>query len=237
MFGRGVAPQPPGIYLADTVSGLMAAFAISVALLARERDGQGRYLDLAMFDTIFSLLSTSHGLQRVSDAPPEDKDGWSSPLYDVYETGDGGRIALGAIRPTSCTALFEALGRPELAKRAFSRDAAQEIARFLASAFGKGTAADWRDRLAALDIEIGEVRAPEEAFDDAQLAFRHMILDVNHPQAGPLRQIGNPLRAGAAAPGEWPRPAPAIDADSDEILREIGLSAAEVSRLRDANVV
>ena len=215
----------------------MAAFAIAVALLARERDGEGRYLDLAMFDTIVSLLSTSHGLRRASNGPSEDEIGWSSPLYDVYETGDGRRVALGAIRPASCTALFEALGRPELAKRAFSREAAQEIAKFLASAFGTGTAADWRDRLTALDIEIGEVRTPDEAFDDAQLAFRHMVLEVNHPQAGPLRQIGSPLRAGAAAAGELPRPAPAIGADNDEVLRELGLSAAEVSRLRDANVV
>jgi crotonobetainyl-CoA:carnitine CoA-transferase CaiB-like acyl-CoA transferase len=233
-FGRDATPRPPGLYLADTCSGLMAAFAIAVALLARERDGEGRYLDLAMFDSVFSLLSTSHGVQRAGHRPVE---GVGAPLYDVYEAADGRRIALGAIRPASCAALFEALGRPELAPRAFSPDAAEEIATFLSGAFAGATGAEWSERLGALDIEIGEVRTPEEAFDDAQLAFRGMVLDVDHPQAGRLRQIGSPLRAGAAEPQEPPRPAPAIGADSDDVLRELGLSAAEISRLRDAGVV
>lgn len=234
VFGGDVAPRPPGIYLADSVSGLTAAFAIAVALLARERDGAGRSLDLAMFDSVFSLLSTSQG-QRRRGAPAEG--GWESPLYDVYATGDGRRVALAAIRPASCAALFEALGRPELARRAFSPDAAPEIGRFLTTSFATGTAAEWCERLGVLDVEIAPVLTPDEAFDDVQLALRHMVLDVDHPQAGPLRQIGSPLRARAAEPGEPPRPAPSIGADSDSVLRELGLSAEEVEHLRDAGVV
>jgi crotonobetainyl-CoA:carnitine CoA-transferase CaiB-like acyl-CoA transferase len=232
--GRRATPRPPGLYLADTCSGLMAAFAIAVALLARERDGEGRYLDLAMFDSIFSLLATSQGVWRAGDRPAEDA---GSPLYAVYQAADGRWVALAAIRPASCTALFEALGRPELARRAFSPGADEEIATFLADAFASATAAEWSERLAALDVEIGEVRTPEEAFDDVQLASRRMVLDVDHPQTGPLRQIGSPLRAGAVTPHDPPRPAPAIGADSEVVLRELGLSAAEISRLRDTGVV
>lgn len=232
-FGGDVV-RPPGIYLADSVSGLTAAFAIAVALLARERDGAGRSLDLAMFDSVFSLLSTSHGQRRAGTSAEV---GWRSPLYDVYATSDGRRVALAAIRPASCAALFEALGRPELASRALSPDAAPEIGRLLATAFAAGTAAEWCDRLGALDVEIAPVRTPDEAFDDVQLALRHMVLDVDHPQAGPLRQVGSPLRAGAAGPGEPPRPAPSIGADSDSVLHELGLSAEEVEHLRDAGVI
>ncbi len=237
VFGRTVPSAPPGAYLADTVSGLVAALAISVALLARERDGAGRYLDLAMLDSIFSILSTSHGLLRASGpSQGEEAEAWSSPLYAGYETADDRQVVLGAIRPASCAALFRELGRPELAERAWSRgEEAEQVAEFLRNTFRTATADEWIERLVRLDVEIGPVRSPDETFDDPQLAFRHMVTDTTHPEAGRLRQIGNPLRAGRNASED--APAPAIGAHTDEILGELDYDPPRISRLRSAGVI
>jgi alpha-methylacyl-CoA racemase len=239
LVGRRAPPFSPGLYLSDAVSGLTAAFAISVALLNRERSGEGAYLDLAMLDSIFSLLATSHGLQRGSQTPSSgEAESGSSPLYRVYETADGRHLALAAIRESSCRALFEALGRAELAAQARSQgEGAVRAGQFLERTFKTGTAAEWSERLAKLDVEIAPVVSPQEAFSDPQLAFRRMVLETAHPDAGALRSIGSPLRAASGARDDAPRPAPAVGADSAEVMRELGLAADEVARLREAGVI
>ena len=239
LVGRHAPPFPPGLYLADAVSGLTAAFAISTALLHRERNGEGAYLDLAMFDSIFSLLATSHGLQRLSETSTVDEaETWSSPLYRVYETSDGRHLALAAIREASCRALFEALGREDLAAQAWSSgDAASRVEEFLERTFKSATASEWTERLAPLDIEIAPVLSPKEAFSNPQLAARHMLIETMHPEAGALREIGSPLRAWSRGRSDAPEPAPRVGADTDVVLQDLGLSESDTARLRDAGVV
>jgi crotonobetainyl-CoA:carnitine CoA-transferase CaiB-like acyl-CoA transferase len=239
LVGEGAPPLPPGTYLSDAVSGLMAALAISAALLARQSDGEGRYLDLAMLDSIFSLLSVSHGLRPASDSSalgaPETP---SSALYAVYETGDGRYVTLAAIQPTSCRALFEELGRPELADDAWSSgERGAQVSEFLSRTFKAASAAEWIERLAKLDVEIGPVRTPAEAFDDPQLTFRRMVIETTHPEAGPLEQIGSPLHTLRDAPESTQAVAPAVGADTDEVLRELGYDRTRISRLREAGIV
>jgi crotonobetainyl-CoA:carnitine CoA-transferase CaiB-like acyl-CoA transferase len=238
LVGAEAAPFSPGLYLADAVSGLTAAFSISVALLERERSGEGQYLDLSMLDSIFSILSTSHGLRRAADVGGSEAAGdGSSPLYAVYATASGGFLTLGAIRPGSCDALFAELGRPDLAGPALRGLQGEEVAGFLEQTFRTASADEWVERLMPLDIEIGQVRSPEEAFDDPQLLLRRMLVDTSHPEAGRLRQIGNPLRAAGADPGEIAAPAPALGAHTEEVLRELGFEPASISRLRAAGVI
>jgi CoA:oxalate CoA-transferase len=103
LTGKHARPLPPGTYLADGVSGLTAAYAIAVALLAREREGRGSYVDLAMHDSLFALLAVSHGVRRPGErpAPPA-----YTPTYAVYPAAAGTWLALGAIRPASARALL-----------------------------------------------------------------------------------------------------------------------------------
>jgi crotonobetainyl-CoA:carnitine CoA-transferase CaiB-like acyl-CoA transferase len=239
LVGEGMPPIPPQTYLSDAVSGLMAALAISSALLAREREGEGRHLDLAMLDSIFSLLSVSHGLRPASDSSALEEPGTaSSALYAVYETGDGRYLTLAAIQPASCRALFEALGRPELADEAWSGgERSARVSEFLRRTFKTASAAEWVERLAKLDVEIGPVRTPAEAFDDPQLASRRMVVGTTHPEAGRIEQIGSPLRAGRDAPESRRTRAPAVGADTHSVLRELGYDRERISRLRDAGIV
>jgi alpha-methylacyl-CoA racemase len=232
LFPEGVAPRPPGVYLADAVSGLVAALAITGALLGRERSGRGGQLDLSMLDSVFSLLSVSHGVRSTSgDAAAV---AFASPLYEVYETADGSCVTLAAIRPASCRALFEELGRPELAERTLSGDEATvEVSDFLRQVFRSAPAAHWIERLAPLDVEIGPVPTPEQAFDDATLAHRGMVVEARHPDAGPHLEVGSALGADRSAA----RPAPRSGADSQALLRELGYDAAAIAQLLEAGAV
>jgi crotonobetainyl-CoA:carnitine CoA-transferase CaiB-like acyl-CoA transferase len=240
LVGAGKAPVVPRTYPADAVSGLVAGFGIAVALLERERTGRGVHLDLAMLDSVFSTLAISHGLERSDGEPPgaEAEQEAESALYTAYETSDGRFIVLGAVRPASCQALFQELGRPELGDRAWSaggKDA--EVARFLNEEFKTATAEAWLERLAKLDIEIARVNTPAEAFVDSQLVSRGMVIETSHPAAGPLKQIGNPIRFAGETTREAPAPAPAMGQDTAEVLGELGYEPSQISNLREEGVV
>jgi crotonobetainyl-CoA:carnitine CoA-transferase CaiB-like acyl-CoA transferase len=229
-----VAPTPPRTYLADAVSGLMAAFAIATALRQREATGRGTYIDLSMLESVFSLLAASHGTigddGRSAGAETEP---WSRrPAYDIYEAGDGRHVAVSAARPASCQALFEHLGRPELAATGLlPGPEGREAAAFLKSAFAAKPADTWIEALSALDIEIAHINTADEAFDLLQLKARSMVVESAHPEAGKLRQIGIP------AGGEAGTPAPAIGADTETILAELGYEDTAIAALRTEGTI
>ncbi len=228
-------PISPKTWLADSISGLMAAFAISAALRQREATGVGTHIDLAMLDSLFSLLSVSHGTMREKSpfGGAEAENRARRPAYNIYQAGDGRYVALAAARNVSCRALFVHLGRPDLAELALvPGDSSREVFDFLTESFLTKPARDWVKELSALDIEIAPVNTPEEAFDDPQLNSRGMILKTKHPSVGPLRQIGFP-----AAPAGTPPPAPGIGQDTATILRALGYDETKISDLRADNVI
>lgn len=228
-------PVSPLTWLSDSVSGLMAATAVSAALRQREATGSGTYIDLAMQESLFSLLSVSHGMMK--DGLPmtgANAKNWARrPAYNIHEAGDGRHVALAAARPASCEALFTHLGRPDLAPLGLKPGKeGEEAAVFLKARLQEKPAQGWVDELSALDIEITRVNTPEEAFEDPQLRARGMINDTVHPTAGELQQIGIPATKSTDA-----APAPSIGQDSEAILRALGFDASQISDLRNDNVI
>lgn len=232
--GRDAPPLTPDTYLADSVSGLTAAYAIIAALLARERKGEGAYIDLAMHDSIFALLAVSHGIRRPDQGPVRDRAQPTATTYDLYEAADGAYVALGAIRPSSAQALFEKLGEPRLAD---GEADTSEVRSFLVNAFKSKTAETWVAELAPLDIEIARVNDPMEAYDDTQLRARNMIAASHHPESGPFEYIRPPLAfEQSTSPGE-PAPAPRFGADTTAVLKSLGLDERAVAALRKDGVI
>ena len=227
----GDTPVSPRTWLADSVSGLTAAFAISAALRQKAATGEGAHIDLAMFDSVFALLAVSHGTTGDRSAGAEVEAWARRPAYDVYEAGDGRFVALAAARPASCAALFGHLGRADLAERALSPGTeGEQAAAFLREVLRTKPAGHWVEALSALDIEIAHVNAPDDAYDDPQLRARGMIRESFHPAVGALRQIGIPS-------GEAGGPAPAVGQDTEAVLRELGCDDASISELRADGVV
>lgn len=230
-------PHVPGAYLSDAVSGVMAAVAICAALVQQHKAGAGCYIDLAMLDSVFSLLSVSHGISHPGRAR-EETDPAASPFYDIYETADGRYIALGAIRPDSCKTLCSELGRPELGERQPANAAERaELFAVLNAAFRRATAAEWISRLTALDVEIAPVNTPQEAFADPQLISRGLVVNASHPQAGNFRRIGNPIRFVSEHRTAARTPAPLPGQDAEELLRELGYTNGAIAQLREQRVI
>lgn len=233
----GAAPGLPATFAADAATGLAAGFAISAALRKAAAEGAGTYIDLAMQDVAFAMLAVSHGTlrpesgqaahQATHQAAPA-----PSASYNVYRASDGRHIAIAAARPASRLALFEHLGRADLAERGMKPGDGEATA-FLGQALAAKGAAEWVAELSALDIEVSLVRAPAEAFDDPQLLARGMITASEHPKAGPLRQIN-----GLAGPGSAElAPAPEIGRDTEAVIAELGYGETAMAALRGEDAI
>ncbi len=222
-------PAVPRAYLADGVAGLTAALAIVVALLGREREGGGAgcFLDLAMQDALFAQLAVSTG-PIPPDARPADAP--DSPTYQVYEAAGGTWLALGAIRPSSVLALFESLGRVDLA-----HGEAAEVRSFLTETFASKTAREWVAQLAPLDVEIAPVNGPLEAFADPQLRAREMIGQAEHARTGAFEFIRPALTSWRTAGNA--RPAPRIGEHTEAVLGSLGFQSQDIRQLRAQGVV
>ncbi len=204
---RIAAPQT---YVADASNGLMAAFAICAALQGRGASGQGRHIDLSMQETLFSLLSVSHGTMRdgVGVSGREAHDRSHRPNNNIYRARDGRDIVITAMSEKSSRALYRHLGNEGLWQRGLEiGDPENEARLFLEGQFASQDAQYWVDALGALEVEIALVRTPEEAFDLPQLNARNMVLDTVDQKGEVLRQIGYPATA-RAAPELNPAPEP-----------------------------
>lgn len=206
--GSGIAS--PQTYLADAATGLTAAFAIAAALHGRNRTGQGRHIDLSMQETVFSMLSVSHG--TIGDGAVNSgrisADRSARPAYNIYRARDGRYVAITALSEKACRILFRYFGSEGLWQEGLALgDQGQEAKVFLEQRFAENDAQHWRDALAALEIEVALVKTPEEAFDSPQLQARNMVLDTHDGSGEPLRQIGFPATS-RAAPQLAPAPEP-----------------------------
>ncbi|MCP3989022.1 MAG: CoA transferase [Actinomycetia bacterium] len=235
----GTRPTAPAAWLSDAVSGLTATLAISAAVGAVGRGGNGVHLDIAMLDSIFSALSLSHG-QRQEGGPvvtdPAALD--PSPIYGIYEAADGRHLALAAWRPTSCRALFEELGRSDLEAKVWAgQQHAAEVTEFLTHTFMTAPAAEWIERLAPLDVEITLVATPDEAFEDSQLRARAMVVDQTSADGKTISQASSPIRIDGETRNEPLGAAPAIGADTADVLASVGVDPSVLAELRAEGVV
>lgn len=243
-IGRaGTLPAIPMNLIADLAGGgLMAAFAILVALHARQRTGKGQYIDLAMTDGVLSLLTrASNQMLEQGGAAPEPGNNrltGALPHYDVYACKDGRALAVGPLEGKFHENLCDAVGAPELAD--IGEDAPHEArerarARFR-DIFATRTRDEWFALLRSKQACVTPVYALDEAFADEHHRARGMVVDVEHVGHGPLRQIGIAPKLGTT-PGRVRHAGPAPGAHTEHVLAELGYSSADVARLMADHVV
>ena len=240
MIGRpGTPPAIPMNLVADLAAGgLMAAFSIAVALLARTRTGEGQYIDHAMTDGVLSLLTRVAG-QRLAGGPlplpGRDRINGALPHYDVYACRDGKYLAIGPLEPWFHANLCEALGETLVPADAAEpeREAARERLR---AKFLERTRDEWFAYLRDRDTCIAPVLDLDEALREPHHRERGMYVEIEHPTLGPIPMIGIATKL-SATPGAIRSLGAAPGAHTDEILGELGRDAAAIARLREAVVV
>ena len=243
MIGRkGTPPAIPVNVIADYAGGgLMAAFAITVALLAREETGRGQYVDMAMTEGVMSLitgLASTFFADGAAIAPEEHRlnGGWA--YYNVYETADGKWLSIGSVEPWFFARLCEILGRPEYGAHQYSTDAAlrNEMAAYFRAQFKTKTRDAWFQTLFDEDICVAPVYSLSEAFADSHNRERGMVVELEAPGVGAVKQVGVAPKF-SETPGRVRHTAPYPGQDTDAILGSLGVEASVIADLRAREVV
>lgn len=243
-------PQIPLNIIADYAGASMhGALGIMLALFARERTGQGQHVDVSYLDTSVALLAATPNMRFFwSDGLAPRRGGGflggSYPYYAVYDTRDGKLLTIGCTEPWLWENFCKAIGRPDLGRFArrpdqFVRAANAEEVRAreeIQAIIRTRTRDEWWEILTRADVCVGKVYDPEEMVEDPQVRARDMVVDLEHPVHGKVRQFGVPIKL-SATPGTPRTAAPHTGEHTDEVLRELGMTADQIRELRARKVV
>jgi alpha-methylacyl-CoA racemase len=232
---REGAPVQPGGQIADIGGGaLMAALGVLAALHERRRSGKGQLVDVSMADGALSWLALVAGRYFCDGEVPrrgEQQLAGGLICYLPYEAADGW-VTCGALEPKFWKALCEGVGRPDLVESQFEAPGSEAWAE-VAEIFRGRTREEWRAFNDEHDCCVEPVLDLDEALDSELVRARGMVVDVEQPGLGPVRQLGFPVKMGRT-PADPGRPAPAFGEHTDEVLREAGYSEEEIAAMKDA---
>ena len=242
-------PVVPLNFIADYAgAGLHGVIGILLALMARQRIGEGQYVDLAYLDSVISLTANicaarffSHGFVPQRGASPLSG---GYPFYSVYQTKDGKCLSIGCMEPWLWENLCRALGREDFIPYHFESphweqapdDKYKEVKEQLKQVFLTKTRDEWFDFLAKHDVCVGKVYSWDEVFTDPQVLHRQMLVEVEHPTLGKIKHVGIPIKL-SKTPGSVRRVGPYLGEHTDELLRELGYMAEAISELRQKGVI
>ena len=243
-------PQRLPYTVADFTGGMLLAQGVLLALVARQRTGEGQYLETSLLDGMMTMQAWE--TTRLLNKPEATDDGAGgatdvngNPLDGaVFETSDGYLMITALFRPFDVLInnLQQALGIEGLVgdpRFATLDDAKQHrvaLRETLSPVFKQRRRDEWIPLLEAQDILVAPIRSTLEALQDEQLEVNGLLIDVEHPKLGRMRHVGPPLRL-AGTPAKIKKAAPLLGEDTEQVLRDAGLSTEEVVALRQQGIL
>ncbi|MDQ8001812.1 MAG: CaiB/BaiF CoA-transferase family protein [Bordetella sp.] len=242
----GGGPLRVGVALTDLFTGCYASTAILAALRVREQTGQGQHIDMALLDVGMAILANQASAFLNTGKPPQRQGNTHPSLapYQDFPTKDGAMLL--AIGNNGQFARFcEAAGQSEWAADArFASNTLRvkhrdELIPAMEAVTRTRTTAEWVTLLEDKAVPCGPINDIGAAFDDAQVKARGLAVSLPRDAGDGIAAItgvASPLRL-AATPPVLRRAPPALGQHTDEVLQEMGLSAAEIEALRLAGAL
>lgn len=246
---KGEAPTIPlniiGDYAGATMHGVVG---VLLALLSRERSGEGQHVDVSYLDSSIALLSAAPNMwDYFENNHIASGDGMFSgdyAYYTSYQTKDEKWLSIGCTEPWLWHNFCDAVGRSDLKSAAFKRNhfhdpgeeiqsaAQEEVTKIMMTK----TRDEWFELLTKADVCVGKINNVDEVFRDPQVVHREMILETEHPVAGTIRQPGIPIKL-SKTPGVVHAFPPYAGEHTEEILTSLGYGKDEIQNLRKEGIV
>jgi crotonobetainyl-CoA:carnitine CoA-transferase CaiB-like acyl-CoA transferase len=226
--------------------GMYASSAILAALHHRQKTGEGQHIDLALLDTQVAWL-TYEGLNYLTSGELPKRRGNEHPNIVPYKTmpASDGYFILAVGNDSQFAKFCDEAGREDLAQdprfttnaeRVRNREALYPI---LDAITATRPLKDWVDALNARGVPSGPVNTLDRVFADPQIQHRNMQIQMDYPEAakGKVDLIGNPIGFSGTQVSYRQAP-PKMGEHTDAVLHEaLGLSAEQISALRDRGVI
>ncbi len=240
----GRVPVRVGVSIGDTLASLHGVMGILMALHERQRSGLGQVIDVALYEAVFncmeSLLPEYSAFGAVREAAGSALPGIAPS--NAYRCLDGGYALIAGNGDSIFKRLMNTMGRPDLGTDPALADNAGRVARVdeIDAAIGAWTAQhSVSEVLAALDqaaVPAGRIYTVADIAADPHYQARGMLQSVRMSDGSDLTVPGIVPKL-SRTPGSHRRNAPTLGQDSDAVLREVGLSEAQIQALKDKGIV
>src|SRR5579885_3351187 len=240
----GQGPVRVGIAINDTASGILLANGIVLALLERERSGEGQWVHTSLIEAQLFMLDFQAARWLMKHEIPGQEGNFhpTSPGTGMFQTADG-YINIAASGDNLWKRFCEVAGDKDLATnpnfatvplRAKNRAALiahlNDLVRAKPSAF-------WVEELNKAGVPCGPINTIDQAWEDKQVKHLGMAKKVDHPKIGTFEVVGQPIHMSRYPQPDTLRPTPDQGQHTDEILAELGYDAAAIADLHRRGVV
>lgn len=243
----GDPDRPPArvaVALTDYITGLYAAFGATMALLHRNRTGEGQYVDAALAEGAFSFIEPHvPAFDKLGEIASRAGSGIAGSVpNNLYATADGQFVHIQAAQNTVFRRFAPAIGRPELLTDARFANAIargqhqQELDDIVARWAGEHTLAQIRKTLDAADVPAMGINNVADIFLDPHFRERGMLAEVPDDDLGTVTLTGVVPKL-SRTPGHIRNSGGRVGQDTRSVLLQMGLSAAELQALEDEDVV
>ncbi len=239
----GAGPMKVGVALTDLMTGLYASTAILAALEARHTTGEGQHIDLALLDVQVASLA-NQGMNYLYSGQLPRRMGNAHPNtvpYQDFPTADGHMIL--AIGNDGQFAKFcDAAGRAEWASDGrFATNAArvthrQTLIPLIQAVTQTRSTHAWVSMLEHVGVPCGPIHTVDQVYQDPQVQARQMTFEMQHPSAGPIPLVANPIRM-SQTPVQYRHAPPMLGQHTDEVLAEVlGMAQDTLNDLKQQGV-
>jgi formyl-CoA transferase len=196
----GGGPQKAGIAITDLMTGMYATVAIQAALAHRERSGHGQWIDTCLFDSAVAMMAVMNLNYLVTGQAPGRAGNAHQNIvpYQVFSCADG-HVIVAVGNDAQFAKFCDAAGRPEwAADRRFAKNAdrvrnRETLVPLVADVMRTRTQHAWLAALEPLGVPCGPINKLDQVFADPYLTARGLRMDLAHPLAGTVPQVGTPI--------------------------------------------
>ena len=249
----GMPPPIPGyrtLASGDKLSSIAVACGIILALLARERTGEGQEVDVSLLHTaVFALVNVALALGPIEEVFGEGEEvvrrerEEMSPLVVCHQTKDERWLQL-SLAPSEpyWSGLCQAMERPDLEHdpRFESIEARTEnqadLFHIFEEVFRSKTLAEWTPRLIETEMLWAPVQSPREVINDPQARANDVFVPYDHPDFGQIEVVANPIRL-SKTPATVRTPAPEFSQHTEEVLLELGYTWEDIAQFKEQGII
>ncbi|MFK5953024.1 MAG: CaiB/BaiF CoA-transferase family protein [Desulfobacterium sp.] len=231
-------PVLTGMQIADMAAGSNnTIIAILAAVLHRNHTGKGQYIDISMRDGVVPLNGMAGAATLVDGLHPVREGNVlnGGSLYDFYETKDNEYLSFGGLEPQFFTAFCNGMGCPDLIKGGVMPDDIEQVKLRVRKTIKTKTRKEWEKVFKNVDACVEPVLTLAETLNSPDIIKRGLVVDVELPEGGSVRQLGTPMRF-SETPIHYAGAGQPAGTDNKDVLLELGYTEDGIENFKNAGL-